>query len=131
MGKGLFPAIRDFLFGTPQPQKLRASHYDITRTDPDNARQWENADSFDSDRANDPQTRQLARNRSRLETDNNPSLKGIVRTIRDYEIGSGPTLHLDHDEEQYAADVEEKWAELVRRGELRRQARNDGLRARD
>ena len=108
MGKGLFPAIRDFLFGTPQ--KLRASHYDITRTDPDNARQWDHADSFDSDRANDPQTRQLARNRSRLETDNNPSLKGIVRTIRDYEIGSGPTLHLDHDEEQYAADVEEKWA---------------------
>jgi hypothetical protein len=112
VGKGLIPAIRDFLFGTREPsQKVRASHYDITRTDSDNARQWADADSFDSDRANDPQTRLLARNRSRLETDNNPSLKGVTRTIRDYEIGSGPTLHIDHENEQYTADVEEKWAE--------------------
>ena len=104
-------AIAPRQFHRAGPRKSCASHYDITRTTPDNARQWENADSFDSDRANDPGTRQLARNRSRSETDNNPSLKGIVRTIRDYEIGSGPTLHLDHDSDEFAADVEAKWAE--------------------
>src|SRR5207248_1582235 len=55
--------------------------------------------------------RYLASNRSRHETDNNPSLKGIVRTICDYEVGTGPTLHIDHDDEDFTTEVEQRWRE--------------------
>ena len=99
MGKGILPAIRDFLaiptrINRAGPRQARASHYDIARTNPDNARQWEYADTFDSDRANSPAERQTARNRSRHETDNNPNLKGIDENRREYEVGHGPTLHV-------------------------------------
>ena len=89
---------------------LRAS-YDIARTSNLNEAQWAGADNSDSDRANSPAVRQLARNRSRHETDNNPSLKGIVRTITHFEIGTGPTLHVDDDDEDYSSEVEAKWSE--------------------
>ena len=112
MAKGLLPAIRDWLFGTPEakPSVLRAS-YDIAQTDPDNARQWQGADSLDADASDSPGVRKIARQRSRHECQNNPTLTGIVRTLTHYEIGTGPTLHVDSENEDYATDVEQRWAE--------------------
>jgi hypothetical protein len=87
----------------------KATHYDIADTNRENREQWRDADSWDADKCNDPQTRQLARNRSRLETDNNPSLKGNIKTLVNYELGRGSTLHVDHDNQDYARDVEENY----------------------
>lgn len=89
-------------------------HYDIARTTPDNARQWEYADAFDSDRANSPAECHTARNRSRHETDNNPALKGATKTIANYEVGAGPTLHVIPEEpalKDYADNVAAHWHE--------------------
>jgi capsid protein len=116
--QGVFPAIRAFLFGSPPPaaappsknKRLRA-RYDIAQTGRDNAAQWAGADGLDADAANSPGVRLLARNRSRTETQNNPTLTGIVRTICDYEVGTGPTLHVDHEDESFAGQVEQKWRE--------------------
>ena len=112
MAKGLLPAIRDFLFGKSEgkPASLRAA-YDIAQTTPDNARQWERADNLDADASDSPGVRQIARKRSRHETQNNPTLTGIVRTLTHYEIGIGPTLHVDANDAKWSAEVESKWAQ--------------------
>ena len=114
MGKILDEFGRPYPDQPREPRQARASHYDIARTNPDNARQWEYADAFDSDRANSPAERQTARNRSRHETDNNPSLKGATKTIANYEVGTGPTLHVIAEEpelKEYANDVAARWHE--------------------
>lgn len=112
MAKGILPAIRDFFFGSQSKggHQLRAT-YDIAQTTPDNANQWAGATGQDADAANSPGVRQLARNRSRHETQNNPTLTGIVRTITHYEVGTGPTLHVESDDEAYADEVEKRWRE--------------------
>ena len=92
------------------PTRVRAK-YDIAQTSVLNEAHWANADNFDADRANSQSVRSLARNRSRLETDNNPSLKGIVRTVTHYEVGTGPTLHIDSDDETLEDEVEQRWSE--------------------
>lgn len=110
-GKYCFGVRSDSKLPAPNsPQSLRA-RYDIAQTNGDNERQWQGADNLDADAANSPGVRQIARNRSRHETQNNPTLTGIVRTMRDYEVGAGPTLHVDHDDEDYEADVEARWSE--------------------
>lgn len=113
MAKGILPAIRDWFFGSKakgSSPRLRAT-YDIAQTGHDNANQWAGATGQDADAANSPGVRQLARNRSRHETQNNPTLTGIVRTITHYEIGTGPTLHVESDDEAYAEEVEQRWRE--------------------
>ena len=106
--------IGSWIAGNPrsvQAEHRGSGHYDIATTNREDAAQFEGADNFDSDRANSPAVRQIARQRSRLETDNNPTLKGAVKTIANYEVGVGPTLHIEHDNEGFAADVEAYWAE--------------------
>ena len=96
--KGLVPTIRTWLFGdgvpgSPgRPRIAQAKHYDLADTNRENRDQWRDADCWDADKCNDPQTRQTSRNRSRLETDNNPSLKGNVKTLVNYELGRGSTF---------------------------------------
>jgi capsid protein len=116
MAKLLNIAMRLFGFSPTKgrdslPRRARASHYDLADTSELNAAHWAGADGFDSDKANNPQVRMVARNRSRKETDNNPSLKGITRTIANYEIGTGPTLHIEHDDDDFSREVETKWSE--------------------
>jgi capsid protein len=115
---GLIPRIREWLFGAPEdaapqaappsPRQLRGT-YDLARTDSSNANQWRGADWLDADASDSPGVRQVLRNRSRHEVQNNPTLTGICRTVCDYEVGTGPTLHVDNDDEDFAAEVEEKW----------------------
>ena len=115
---GIIPRIREWLFGTPEdaappaappsPRQLRGT-YDLARTDSSNSKQWRGADWLDADASDSPGVRQVLRNRSRHEVQNNPTLTGICRTVCDYEIGTGPTLHVDNDDEDFAAKVEEKW----------------------
>jgi hypothetical protein len=103
-------------FASGEPRTAQATHYDLADTNRENREQWRDADCWDADKCNDPQTRQIARNRSRLETDNNPSLKGNIKTLVNYELGRGSTLHVDHDNEDFARDVQEKnrlWREAT------------------
>jgi hypothetical protein len=91
------------------PRVARAS-YDIAQTSVENTAHWQHADNFDADRANSPQVRQTARNRSRYETNNNPSLQGVVRTMVHFEVGQeGPALHAEHADKDFADEVENRW----------------------
>lgn len=69
--------------------------YDVARTVTDNARHWVNADGLSARAANDRETRYRLRTRSRYEcTQNNSYAWGIVQTLANHTIGTGPRLQL-------------------------------------
>lgn len=72
---------------------LRAK-YDAAQTNDDNRRHWANADGLSAAAANSPNVRRILRNRSRYEVANNSYARGIIDTLANHTIGTGPTLQL-------------------------------------
>ena len=68
--------------------------YDAAQTTPDNRRHWANADSLSPNAALTPQVRRTLRNRARYEVANNSYAKGIVLTLANDTIGTGPRLQM-------------------------------------
>jgi len=74
--------------------KLNA-RYDAAQTTATNERHWNNADYLDPHAANNPAARRNLRSRSRYEViENNPYLKGMVLTLANDFVGSGPRLEI-------------------------------------
>ena len=84
----------------PNPQVVRArrrlveGRYDAAQTTADNARHWAMADSLSADSAASSDVRRKLRERARYEVANNSYAKGIVLTIANDCIGTGPKLQL-------------------------------------
>lgn len=82
------------LFSTPKPKtqivRVKAK-YDAAQTNYDNARHWAAADDLSAKSANNAHVRKQLRKRSRYEIANNSYARGIVSTLANYTIGSGPT----------------------------------------
>ena len=68
--------------------------YDAAQTTEDNRRHWANADGLSAAQANSPGVRRTLRNRSRYEVSNNSYARGIVNTLANDTIGTGPRLQL-------------------------------------
>ncbi len=68
--------------------------YDAAQTSDNNARHWQWADNFSARAANSPQVRRVLRNRTRYEIANNCYASGIVETLADETVGSGPLLQM-------------------------------------
>lgn len=68
--------------------------YDSARTTTENRRYYANADGLDARAANSAWVRQILRNRARYERDNNSYLNGIVQTLANHTIGTGPKLQM-------------------------------------
>ena len=75
------------------PVALRA-RFDSAQTTPDNRRHWANADFLSANAAANPEVRRTLRNRARYEVANNSYAKGIVLTLANDVIGTGPRLQL-------------------------------------
>jgi len=73
---------------------LVRGRFDAARTTPDNRRHWANADGLSADAAASPDVRQTLRNRSRYEVANNSYARGIVLTLANDCVGTGPRLQL-------------------------------------
>lgn len=73
---------------------LIKARYDAAQTTPENQRHWGMADGLSSDAANSAGVRRIIRNRARYEVGNNPTLAGIVRTLVNDTIGTGPALQV-------------------------------------
>lgn len=98
----------------PGAGMLRA-RYDAARTTPENARHWAEADALSARAANSPDVRHRLRVRARYETANNSYAKGIVETLANDTVGTGPRLQLLADDAA-ARDVERafgEWADAV------------------
>ena len=72
---------------------LRA-RYDAATTAPDNRRHWANADGLSANAANSPEVRRILRNRCRYEVANNSYARGIVLTLANDVVGTGPRLQM-------------------------------------
>jgi lambda family phage portal protein len=63
-------------------------------TNDDNRRHWANADGLSADAAASPEVRRVLRNRARYEVANNSYARGIVLTLANDVVGTGPRLQM-------------------------------------
>ena len=67
--------------------------YDSAQTTDENKKHWLQADSDSANAANSPMVRKILRERARHEVQNNPIASGLIGTIGQHLIGTGPRLH--------------------------------------
>ncbi|MGD9791746.1 MAG: phage portal protein [Phycisphaerales bacterium] len=68
--------------------------FDSAVTNDANRKHWVNADGLSADSAASPEVRRTLRNRARYEVANNSYAKGIVLTLANDVVGTGPRLQL-------------------------------------
>jgi lambda family phage portal protein len=104
---------------SPQRQirvPLVRARYDAAQTTPENYNHWAMADAFSPDLAMTPAVRLILRNRSRYEVANNSYAKGIINTLANDCIGTGPRLHVQTPNEKLNRLIEQAfmaWAEEI------------------
>jgi lambda family phage portal protein len=77
-----------------RPRRVVRARYDAAATTEDNRRHWANADGLSANAANSPDVRRVLRNRARYEVANNSYARGIVLTLANDVIGTGPRLQM-------------------------------------
>ncbi|HYD00771.1 MAG TPA: phage portal protein [Phycisphaerales bacterium] len=93
-----------------------AAKFDSAQTTADNRRHWANADGLAPNAAVNPQVRRILRNRSRYEVANNAYAKGIVLTLANDTVGTGPRLQMLTSDEEANRRIEEafeRWSRAV------------------
>jgi len=90
------------------------ARYDAAQTTADNRRHWLNADSLSADAAASPEVRRILRMRARYEVANNSYAKGIVQTLANYVIGTGPRLQMISGDPKVDRTIETEFAHWAR-----------------
>jgi len=94
---------------------LRA-RYDAAVTTENNRRHWAHADALSADAAASADVRRTLRNRARYEVANNSYARGIVLTLANDTVGTGPRLQLLTESDAINRQVEHEfdlWAQEV------------------
>jgi lambda family phage portal protein len=110
--KILGPDGRPFSVRAPRVR----GRYDAAQTNTDNSRLWGLTDSLSARSANSPEVRRRLRERARYEAANNSYCRGIVETLANDLVGTGPRLQLqtdDTDENARIASEFDAWAAAV------------------
>ena len=97
------------------PMRVRG-RYDAAVTTDENRRHWANADLLSANAANNPQVRRTLRSRARYEVANNSYARGIVLTLANDCVGTGPRLQMLSGEDATNRLVEKefmRWAEAI------------------
>jgi len=100
----------------PAARILRA-RFDAAQTTADNQRHWANADSLSADSAANIDVRRTLRNRARYEVANNSYARGIVSTLANDVVGTGPRLQMLTDDDRGNGIIESEfmnWASQIR-----------------
>jgi len=90
--------------------------YDAAVTTDGNRRHWAFADGLSADAAASPEVRRTLRNRARYEVANNSYAKGIVLTLANDVVGTGPRLQMLTDDTEANRLIEReftRWANAV------------------
>lgn len=98
------------------PVRRVRGRFDSAVTNTDNMRHWANADNLSADAAASASVREILRRRSRYEVANNSYASGIVETLANDTIGTGPRLQLLTDNDAINSLIEtefELWANEV------------------
>ncbi|GJQ28374.1 MAG: phage portal protein [Phycisphaerae bacterium] len=99
-----------------RPRRFVVAKFDSAQTTPDNRKHWANADGLSPNAAVNPEVRRILRNRARYEVANNSYAKGIVLTLANDTIGTGPRLQMLTDDADANARIEdafEQWSRAV------------------
>lgn len=99
-----------------RPQRVVRARYDSALTTDNNRRHWANADGLSALSANNREVRRVLRNRSRYEVANNSYARGIVLTLANDIIGTGPRLQLlteDTDANRQIERAFNRWAKAI------------------
>ena len=92
------------------------ARYDAAVTTDDNRRHWAQADGLSANAANSPDVRRILRNRARYEVANNSYARGIVLTLANDVVGTGPRLQLLTTDAEANRRIEQafmQWAKAV------------------
>lgn len=97
-------------------QRVRA-RYDAAQTDSENRKHWMMADGLSARAANSLAVRSVLRNRSRYETSSNSYAAGMLLTLANDMVGTGPRLQLHLADRRAANQLEaefQAWAKAIR-----------------
>lgn len=97
------------------PVRVRG-RYDAAATTDENRRHWANADLLSADASANPRVRSILRSRARYEVANNSYARGIVSTLANDCIGTGPRLQMLTDDAAANRLVERefmRWADAT------------------
>ena len=92
------------------------ARYDAAETTPDNARHWSAATWSDADAEASSSVRRTLRARARYEVANNSYARGIVLTLANDAIGTGPSLQMRLPDAELCAKIERDflvWSEAI------------------
>jgi lambda family phage portal protein len=90
--------------------------YDAAQTTYENRRHWANADPLSANAAASAEVRRILRTRARYEVANNSYAKGIMLTLANYVVGTGPRLQMLTDDPEANRLIERefaRWAKAV------------------
>ncbi len=121
----LFPKSTAARRLAPKSRVLRA-RYDAAVTNEDNRRHWRNADGLSANAANNAEVRRILRNRARYEVANNSYARGIVLTLANDTVGTGPQLQLLTDDANANRVIEKEfdaWSNAINLAEKLRAMR--------
>lgn len=109
-------------------QKLRAlkARYDAAATTDENRRHWQHADDLSANAANSCEVRKILRMRCRYEIANNSYARGLVLTLANDVVGTGPRLQMLTTNTEANRKIEQefsKWSKAVRLAEKLRTMR--------
>ena len=98
------------------PVRRVRGRFDSAATTEDNRRHWANADALSDDAAASAAVRRTLRNRARYEVANNSYARGIVLTLANDTIGTGPRLQMLTGSDEANDEIEhefDRWAHEV------------------
>jgi len=98
------------------PVRRVRGRFDSAATTEDNRRHWANADALSADAAASAAVRRTLRNRARYEVANNSYARGIVLTLANDTIGTGPRLQMLTDSDEANDEIEhefDRWAHEI------------------
>jgi len=98
------------------PVRRVRGRFDSAATTEDNRRHWANADALSADAAASAAVRRTLRNRARYEVANNSYARGIVLTLANDTIGTGPRLQMLTDSDEANNEIEhefDRWAREI------------------
>jgi len=93
------------------------ARFDAAQTTKDNAKHWGAADFLSADAEADSNVRKILRTRARYEVQNNSYARGIVKTLADDTVGTGPRLQMllvDEDVNKRIEHDFQVWAKRTR-----------------
>ncbi|HNX25941.1 MAG TPA: phage portal protein [Phycisphaerae bacterium] len=88
-------------------RRIVNAKYDAAQTSAENVKHWSMADSLSADEANSLSVRKTLRERARYEVANNSYAKGIVLTLANDCVGTGPRLQLLWEDASLCRNVED------------------------